>query len=347
MWRSALQPLASLYGVGVWLRNRLFDEAILPMYRSALPVICVGNISLGGNGKTPFCMFLLELLHSQGRHPVLLTRGYGGRTPGPLLLEASHVAADVGDETLLYRQRFAKLPIVIARDRVAGAKFIESQLLGDCIVMDDGFQHRYLQRDVNLVLFDSGTSGLAAGEISDHLLPRGRLREPAFAALQRADAVVFVCKQPNNSEISVPYGLELPSWKFNLLPTSLVDVYSGAVVEPNILPDSLTAVAAIARPESFVQSLAQLGHVPSQKRFYRDHHRYSLGQWQDILATSSLPIVTTSKDAVKLKPFLTSAGQLTALQLGGELPADQRHSFATFVSSKISAVTQSDCPRDC
>jgi len=173
---SALSPLGAIYG-------RLAENKVAGVtpYRSRLPVICIGNFTAGGGGKTPTAIAVAELLKAAGERPCFLTRGYGGNSEGPLLVAEDQTAAEVGDETLLLK---AHAPVVVAADRAAGAKLIEGTD-ATVIVMDDGFQNPGLAKDLSLIVADAAT-GIGNGLV----MPAGPLRAPLEPQLDRADALL-------------------------------------------------------------------------------------------------------------------------------------------------------------
>src|SRR5262249_8757271 len=178
-WRAhALSPLGWLYGASVaWKASRA------RAHRPKAAVVCVGNLTAGGSGKTPVAIAIADMLHARGRKPFFLTRGYGGRLHGPILVGDHNAARDVGDEPLLLRRA---APVVVARDRVAGAELALAHG-ADVIIMDDGHQNFGLVKDLSLVVVD-GEAGFGNG----YVLPAGPLREPLGQGLSRADAVIIV-----------------------------------------------------------------------------------------------------------------------------------------------------------
>src|SRR5215471_2279010 len=174
---ALLAPLGALYGAVAALRLQL------PGRRARVPVVCVGNLTLGGSGKTPTAIAIARMLQAAGDRPVFLTRGYGGRLAGPVLVTPSHTAAEVGDEPLLLAR---VAPTIVARDRVTGAAAAEAAGAG-IIVMDDGFQNPSLEKDLSVLVVD-GRRGIG----NDHVFPAGPLRAPLAAQLAGADAVLVI-----------------------------------------------------------------------------------------------------------------------------------------------------------
>ncbi len=328
--RSLLRPFAALYGLGVALRNTCYDRSLLKSNQIHLPILCVGNAVVGGSGKTPFTSYLARSLKEQGHTPVILLRGYGGVERGPLQVDRGCAAADVGEEALLHLELLDyQTPVVIAADRSAGARFILENKLGDVIVLDDGFQHRRLERDLNILLLDLSSQHAMDKWNSGALLPAGFLREPLSSALARADRVVFVRKtsgtmsqaDPLESVSSLPQ--EVPTHSFELKPSTLVDLNSNERIEAtHFLKKNVTALTAIAGPDSFHAMLSALGFsISTQSKSYRDHHHFTLENWNQARSVQ-LPIITTSKDAIKLRHFVTEPGQAFALELSGSFSSE-------------------------
>src|SRR5207248_5588177 len=182
---SRVNPLSSLYGLVTAARNGLYDRSILKSRKLLRPVISVGNISVGGSGKTPFVIMLGELLKQRGIAFDVLSRGYGRETRGTMLVDPSGTSRQFGDEPLLISRRLG-CSVILGESRHQAGKLAEAQALGTCPqlhILDDGFQHRSLTRDFDIVL-------LTEQDLKDRLLPAGRLREP-LTSLRRADAIVL------------------------------------------------------------------------------------------------------------------------------------------------------------
>lgn len=306
-------PFSALYGAVVGARNALYDAGILRAYCSSLPVLCVGNVTAGGSGKTPFAHFLCRGLLERGERPVILSRGHGGVEEGPKLVSGSDDARAVGDEAILHRESLPDCPIVIARRRADGARFIEREKLGTVIVLDDGFQHRALLRTGNILLLDCSSEDAIARWERGHLLPAGYLREPLRSALRRADVVVFASKGVGASapRISFP---EERCFQFSLRPVGLRDAVTNVPQELSWLRgNELTAAAAIGDPEQFFRMLVELGAKLVRTKGFPDHHAYSSNDWASL---GEGPVICTAKDAVKLRGF-ARPGRLFVLELEG------------------------------
>jgi tetraacyldisaccharide 4'-kinase len=301
-WRPGtgrlLIPLAAIYGAVAGLRM------LSPGRDAGVPVICLGNLTVGGAGKTPAALAVMQLLHAAHQRPFFLSRGYGGRLAGPLRVNpALHHAADVGDEPLLLT-RLA--PTIVARDRVAGAKL--AQYTGaSVIVMDDGFQNPSLAKTLAILLVD-GRRGIGNGRI----VPAGPLRAPLSMQLKCAQAIVVVgpphgaaavLDRARRRGISIFHGRLEPD-------RSVV----AAIGKRQVL-----AFAGIGDPEKFFATLTEAGIAVAERAGFPDHHRYTAAQAQDLMAraqTGNLMLVTTEKDLMRLsgEPLLaTLAARSSAL----------------------------------
>ena len=177
----SMNPFTGLYGAATAMRNTLFNRGILPSRRLQQPVVSVGNLSVGGSGKTPFVIALGEMLKARGIRFDVLSRGYERKTRGVLVVETGGRASDFGDEPLLIARRLG-VPVIVGESRYAAGRLAEQKFQPQLHILDDGFQHRSLARDFDIVL-------LTPEEAHDRLLPAGRMREP-LSSLCRADAVV-------------------------------------------------------------------------------------------------------------------------------------------------------------
>ena len=296
----ALAPLSWAWAAGARARGFRAKPA-----RVGAPVICVGNLTVGGTGKTPTALALLHHLRGRGRSPHALTRGYGGGLAGPLRVELEHSAAQVGDEALLLAQA---APTWVARDRAAGARAAVAAG-ADVVVMDDGHQNPTLAKDLSLIVVD-GAYGFGNGR----LLPAGPLREPIGAGLARADAIVLVL--PTLGEAPAPFATGgLPVLRARLIPELQAEGFSGVRV---------LAFAGIGRPEKFFATLAGLRAQVVEAHAFADHHAYAPHEVMALVEKAqrldAVPI-TTTKDAMRLPPDARAMVQVLRVALEFEEPA--------------------------
>lgn len=304
--RCVVEPLSWIYGAVTSVRNRLYDIGVLPTYGSTIPVISVGNLTAGGNGKTPLCMFLVKELKQRGYRPVVLSRGYGGSEKGPRFVSKDDTSRSVGDEPLL--MVYHGIDVVIARKRVAGAQLIERNGGYDVIVLDDGLQHRALGRELNLVTAFVGSDSAVTAFIKGRLLPYGLFREDRQRAMRRLDAVVL-------SHRAVLHGSDSPKVDERLRAVLPVDMplYTSALKDGDVRwlsdksplsPCQVSLLTAIANPSGVVDSLETLGFSVKESHVFADHHYFSEQELRDFIArVGDIPIVCTEKDAVKLTDF--------------------------------------------
>lgn len=287
-WRSpntiatALSPLGAAYGrIGRWRRQ------IVKPLQTEVPVLCIGNLTAGGAGKTPVALSLALRLRAKGLEPHFLSRGYGGRMKGPVMVDPDrHKATDVGDEPLLLAEA---APAWVARDRAAGAK--EAIAAGATVlVMDDGFQNPALAKDVSLVVVD-GETGFGNGR----LMPAGPLREPLVDGLGRATALAVM------GDDRAGIGALGEEWRLPVLFGRLVpDGDSGWLRGTPVV-----AFAGIGRPEKFFATLKALGARPAAEFAFGDHHRYEADEIMrmvDLATEAGAVLVTTTKDRARLPP---------------------------------------------
>ena len=280
-----LAPLGWLYGLGSRLRM-----ALARPYRAAVPVICIGNLTAGGAGKTPTAIALVEALAARGLDPHALSRGHGGRLRGPHRVDlARDTATEVGDEPLLLA---AWAPAWVARDRAAGARAAEAAGAG-AIVMDDGFQNPGLAKDLSLIVVDAG-QGFGNGR----MIPAGPLREPPRRGIARADAVVLIGTEAEAAVTLTRWpGLAAkPVLRARLEPLATGLPLDGADV---------VAFAGIGRPQKFFDTLTGLGARLVGAHGFADHEPYGAAILRRLLAEArqaDAMLVTTEKDAVRLPP---------------------------------------------
>ncbi|SMH53519.1 tetraacyldisaccharide 4'-kinase [Azospirillum agricola] len=284
---ALLAPLGALYGAAG--RRRM--AGTVP-HRAAAPVICIGNLVAGGAGKTPVGLAVAAALARRGVAAHALTRGHGGREPGPLRVDpARHGAADVGDEALLLA---AAGPCWVARDRAAGADAAVAAG-ARAIVMDDGFQNPGLAKDLSLLVAD-GAVGFGNGR----LIPAGPLRERVADGLRRADALVVLGE--DRAGVAAQVAARTPG-----LPVLHARLEPAAADAADLRGRRLLAFAGIGRPEKFFATLEALGAELVQRVPFADHHPFrpaEIAALIDRAATLGALPVTTAKDAVRLPPGL-------------------------------------------
>ena len=279
-----LSPLGNLYGQIVKARFRYGKP-----YESKLPVICIGNFTLGGTGKTPLSIHLAKKLIAQGWHPTFLSRGFGGKYRGPLLVDPNdHSSTDVGDEPRLLAKA---APTVIAKDRVDGAWLIE-QRRSDVIIMDDGFQNPRLRKTLSLLCLDAST---AFG--NERVFPAGPLRAPLDFQLAIADAVIITGHQKNNlrDRLKTQLHFQKPVFEGHVQPSD----------ETDWLKDKpILAYAGIAQPEKLFHTLEAAGGKVIRRLPFPDHYRFrpsDAARLTKLAQEDNLQLVTTEKDLVRIE----------------------------------------------
>ena len=276
--------LSHVFAAGVSARNALYTRGILPSRRLAGIVISIGNLSVGGSGKTPFTIALGELLKARNIKFDVLSRGYGRKTKGVLDVNPSGSAYDFGDEPVLIARRLG-VPVIVGEDRYQAGLAAERKFGPELHLLDDGFQHRALHRDYDIVLVTPDDS-------RDRLLPAGRLREP-LTGLNRADAVALMS---GAAKESFPVDGKLV-WQ------------ARRGIELQNVPSRPVAFCGIARPQNFFAQLRTAGIEPVAEAIYRDHHSYEEKDIQELLQvlrqSEANGFVTTEKDLINLGPHRT------------------------------------------
>jgi tetraacyldisaccharide 4'-kinase len=294
--RAVLLPASVAYGAAVRVRNALYDAGWLASEHVPARVVSVGNLTVGGTGKTPAALWLADALVRRGRRVAIVARGYGKRRPGVVVVGAAGVPlvspADGGDEAVMLARRFPG-PVLTGERRVEAARAACVRFGVDTIVLDDGFQHRQLARDADLVL-------LAEDPAARHLLPAGTGREPP-GGLRRARAALVV---GDGEEAWPALPPALPCFRGRLRPERLLhasgDVWTDGALEV-LAGRRVVAIAGVARPERFVATLERCGAQVVERIFRPDHHAYDAADAAAIVKAAKLAWpVTTEKDLVKL-----------------------------------------------
>ncbi len=303
-----LSPLAALYGAGVGARLALYRAGVLRVRRAARPVVSVGNVAAGGTGKTPFVRWLAGELLARGERPAILTRGYGRRSRGFVVVSdgagALAPVPEAGDEPSVLARALPRVPVIAhaSRWRAAG-RALEITPDVSLFLLDDGFSHVGLVRDVDVVLLDASAPDAGGG-----LLPAGRLREP-LSALARADLIVVTRSEEAGPEAAAAIARRhAPGVPLFHAVTEVVGIRGPAgegLVSSQLKGVPLVAVAGLARPDAFAATLGTLGIAPAALLPFRDHARYGAREVGRIVRTATASgaagVVTTEKDAVTLE----------------------------------------------
>ena len=334
----SLGPLDSLFARLLEARARRYATGRAVSHRFELPVVSVGNLTMGGTGKTPMVELLSRRFLRDGRRPAILSRGYGRSSRGVVVVSRGEGrvvgAAEGGDEPVALARRLPGVIVVVARRRIDAARAAQN-LGADLLILDDGYQHLALQRDVNLLLLDAGDP-FGGGRFP----PGGLLREP-LSALSRADAFVFTRAAPGLPSAAAlrtvaQWNPAARVFTARLAPEGLVDETGSALEPSSAAAKGLVSVCGIARPDSFSAALEAVGVAARERIVFGDHHRYRDRDLARIRraargAQSGL-VVTTEKDAVKLEGRLGLP--LAVLRIGVEIAEPD---FFPFLASRLPA----------
>lgn len=305
----ALTPLSGLYGLLINRRNGLYRRGVFQSHHVDVPVISVGNLTLGGTGKTPLVLRIAQALAEQGLRVCILTRGYRRNSKGRVVVSdgTSVIAAanEAGDEALMLAEATnGKVAVVCDANRLAGARWATQNLKSDVIVLDDGFQHRRLARDLDIVVIDA-TNPWGNG----HLLPAGTLREP-LSGLCRANCFVITRANDQGQVAALREELETinaaaPIFTAVTRISKITRLTDEQTVDIESVTDAVTAFCAIGNPNSFFSLLTTAGIRMANQRAFRDHHYFAQSDIDSIETAARAAgvgiLMTTAKDAVKLR----------------------------------------------
>jgi tetraacyldisaccharide 4'-kinase len=343
--RAALRCAEPFYASAVGLRNGLFDARLRPIRRLPRPVISIGNITTGGTGKTPMVRWLAERLRAEGRRVAILSRGY--RATG----------SDMGDElTMLDRSlNDSDLPKIWVRanpDRfAAGEALLAEHPEVDVFLLDDGFQHRRLARDLDIVLISAiEPFGF------NHVLPRGLLREP-LSSLRRADVVVLTHADQVTAEVRSGieskirrYAADVPLYRAAHAQVGLLDTTVSSALQCRHPMEALAdtpffAFCGIGNPKTFHQQLSRFGERYTGRRWFADHHSYTQSDWQalvrEAVSSNAQMLVTTEKDWVKIAPLVGAASlPVLRVELQLKILEDGEEAILNRVRSVFDRATQ-------
>lgn len=307
-----LYLLSLLYGLVVRLRLMLYKLSIKKTAKLDCKVISVGNITVGGSGKTPFTIMLAKMLKSQGKSVCIISRGYKRKSTGVLIVsDKEKILVDVengGDEPFLIARCLPGVPVIVASKRFGGGIKAIEKFNPDVVILDDGYQHIQLYRDLNIMLLD-GREGFG----NKKLLPFGILREP-LSELKRAQ-IIFSKGDIEDSNKITPLKKEEVNI-FNLNPVELYNFHNETLTIEDLLGKDAAMFCAIANPESFRNTLKSMDINIKEELFYKDHHWYdedSLKELRNLAANNDI-VITTEKDFVKLTDSLKECKNIYALK---------------------------------
>jgi tetraacyldisaccharide 4'-kinase len=330
-----LAPFSALYGLAARTRIALYRRGLLSVHRIEAPVISVGNITAGGTGKTPLVAWLARNLAREGRRTCILTRGYGRANPGVRVVvsDGERLLADAsegGDEPRLLAEMLRGVAAVVSdADRVAAARWAIENLRSELFILDDGFQHMRIARDLNIVTIDA-TNPWGHGR----LLPRGTLREP-LEGLKRADCLIITradqATEPDSlraEAASLSGGRPVFLSRTRVVGLRLLSETEAHLNLREALDRPVAAFCAIGNPQAFFKQLASHGVALTQTRAFADHHIYTQSEIDSLVSDArgrgAGALVTTAKDAVKLRSLHF---ELPCYVLEVELSIDDEEGF--------------------
>ena len=304
----------------IWIIISFIKKKVSKTYRSRLKIICVGNLNIGGTGKTPFAIYTYKILKELGFNPVFLTRGYGGKEKGPIKVESTHQYKDVGDEALLLNNIG---PTIVSRDRSLGAKFIENHKYNyDVILMDDGLQNYQLEKNIKFLLVDKN---LKFG--NKLCVPAGPLREPINQRLKEIDSIILT---GNNTDQDI--GLRKVSDYISVFNSSIKIMQSS-----NIKGNKFLAFCGLASPDKFYETLEKGGCKVFLTKSFPDHHQYTEEEINHLILKAknkNLTLITTAKDYVKI---LDKKNEIQVLSIESSFNAKDELRFKAFLKEKLNA----------
>ncbi len=339
-----LLPASILFGVVVRLRNFLFDKNIFKSAGVPVKVFSVGNVTVGGTGKTPTVIYLVKLLQRLGKIPGILSRGYGRETKGfKLVFDGSELFCNVnecGDEIILEVQN-TNAPAAVCEDRVEGARKLLSKTEIDSLVLDDAFQHRKIKRDVDIVLLDQDF--ITGGSLLDSFpLPSGLLRE-SFAGLKRANVIIVNRKFAGKEKIPNRISNLLKGKKVFFAHYEIDGFYdvknSKFLSSEYFVGQKSLVVSGIAKPDSFLDTLKSVEIDITNKLIFKDHKNYEIKDIQMIrkqfYETNAYSVITTEKDAVKLINYSKELDDIDIYFIRIKLVLENENEFEKFLKLNL------------
>ena len=330
--RYLLFPLSFIYGSITSFRNLLFDYGIFKGKSHPIPIICIGNLSVGGTGKTPHTQHIINLLKDKYK-VAILSRGYGRKTSSLQLVEINSNAIEIGDEPLQLKQNNPKCLVVVEKNRNKGVQHILKYFPAtDVILLDDGYQHRWIKAGFNILI-----TPFSSPYYKDYLMPVGKLRE-GKKGVTRANAVIF-SKTPENTNPTLKKGMmeRLHLFSNQKAYFSAIEYHKFKCISNNTEleennSNSITLVSGIANANPLIKYLKEKGHSINHLK-YADHHNYTRNDIDTVLAkynaekSTKKLILTTEKDATKLKQFLPHFKDVNFYYIPIEVKIEQSENF--------------------
>lgn len=343
--RFILLPFSPIFGLIILVRNFFFDVGIFSSKKVNAQVISVGNLTVGGSGKTPLVIYLTNLFKKKEHKVGVLSRGYGRKTSGYILVsdgtKALRTVEESGDE-IYHTFSECNVPAAVSENRVRGAKRFLKEADINTIVLDDAFQHRWIKRDVDLLIIDQNF--LNKNDLFEHsLLPAGMMRE-TFSSIKRADAVILNRKFSDKKEIiseREKYLKNKPVFSCYYEAGGFVDVKRNIIYDlKDFKGQKGLIVSGIANPRSFIKVLRKNDVDAKNGIIFGDHKAYTLKEIQRIrkefYATNSHSVITTAKDGVKLFRFAKEFDDIDIFYLKINLRMDDEESFIQYLFNKLS-----------
>ena len=300
----------------LWILISLLQKIFIKKYKSKLKVICIGNLTIGGTGKTPFAIYTYKLLKKLGYKPVFLTRGYGGHFKGPIEVKDTHNSKDVGDETLLLNKIG---PTIVSKDRSFGAKLIEKHEDNfNVIIMDDGLQNYQLEQDIKFLLIDKN---LKFG--NEFCIPAGPLREPVSQGLMTIDAIVLTGNNNKDDDFN------------NVHNKTIFNTKVKTIKSLKIKNEKLLAFCGLANSNKFYETLKENGFNVISTKSFPDHFEYKNEDIDKLISEANrknLKLITTEKDYVKIKD---DKNMVNTLPIEFELDFKDKTIFISFLEEKL------------
>ena len=301
----------------IWIVIAFIKKNMRMPYKSKLKVICIGNLNIGGTGKTPFTIYTYKILRELGYKPAFLTRGYGGLEKGPLKVKLKHNYKDVGDEALLLNKVG---PTILSADRSQGAKFIENHKDSyDLILMDDGLQNNQLEKNIKLLLVDKKQK---FG--NEFCIPAGPLREPINSGLSNVDGIILTGNNGKNTDL-----------KDKLAQKPIFNSSIKVIKSSEIKDNKFMAFCGLANPDKFNETLHQNKFNIISTKSFPDHYQYTEEDINNLILdakSKDLTLITTEKDYVKIKD---KKNEINVLSIESKLEKIDEKKFKMFLEEKL------------